>query len=425
MFRYRRWTALAAGSVIATASLAGCSAGDGAASDGPVALDFAYWGNDVRAEMYEESIALFEEEHPDIDVRATFLGFAEFWEKRQTEAAGGGLPDVMQFSEQYLRQYGEAGLLLPLDPFLGDPLQTDTLSDEVLALGVFDGQTLGIATSTNTWASFYNLGLLEELDLEPFAGGTWDEYNTWVAEATAAGADAGVFGGSDWTVGFRNFELQLRAEGGNLFTDDGEPGFDRERLAAFWEQGTALRDGAAVSAQRVEELSPLTPFDSAVTASELQWDNFGASYVQNLGVEPEHIALVAPPTLIEGSKDMFLKSSMMYTIAANTEHPDEAALLIDFLVNDPEVGEIFGTNRGLPASSTQLAGMELGPIETQVQQYEASITDRLGDPPPLPVSGQGSLEEKFRQLGVELGFGTLTIPEAVDQFFIEMDVVLG
>ncbi|HBS74399.1 MAG TPA: hypothetical protein DEB55_08440, partial [Microbacterium sp.] len=173
-----------------------------------------------------------------------------------------------------------------------------------------------------------------------------------------------------------------------------------------------------------EELSPLTPFDSAVTASELQWDNFGASYVQNLGVEPEHIALVAPPTLIEGSKDMFLKSSMMYTIAANTEHPDEAALLIDFLVNDPEVGEIFGTNRGLPASSTQLAGMELGPIETQVQQYEASITDRLGDPPPLPVSGQGSLEEKFRQLGVELGFGTLTIPEAVDQFFIEMDVVL-
>ena len=74
-----------------------------------------------------------------------------------------------------------------------------------------------------------------------------------------------------------------------------------------------------------------------MTASELQWDNFGASYVQNLGVEPEHIALVAPPTLIEGSKDMFLKSSMMYTIAANTEHPDEAALLIDFLVNDPEV----------------------------------------------------------------------------------------
>ena len=45
----------------------------------------------------------------------------------------------------------------------------------------------------------------------------------------------------------------------------------------------------------------------------------------------------------------------------------------------PEVGEIFGTNRGLPASSTQLAGMELGPIETQVQQYEASITDRLGE----------------------------------------------
>ena len=43
----------------------------------------------------------------------------------------------------------------------------------------------------------------------------------------------------------------------------------------------------------------------------------------------------------------------------------------------------------------------------------------------MPIVGAGTLEEKFRQLGTELGFGTLTVEEAVSQFFSEMDVVLN
>ena len=70
----------------------------------------------MRAELYNEAIAAFNEEYPNITVNSTFLGFPEFWEKRQTEAAGGNLPDVMQFDYSYLRQYSENGLLLDLDP---------------------------------------------------------------------------------------------------------------------------------------------------------------------------------------------------------------------------------------------------------------------------------------------------------------------
>ena len=39
--------------------------------------------------------------------------------------------------------------------------------------------------------------------------------------------------------------------------------------------------------------------------------------------------------------------------------------------------------------------------------------------------GYGTLEEKFRQIGTELNFGTMTVDEAVSEFFTEMDVVLG
>jgi len=79
----------------------------------------------------------------------------------------------------------------------------------------------------------------------------------------------------------------------------------------------------------------------------------------------------------------------------------------------------------LPASETALAAADLDPLSQQVKAYEESIADRLGDAPPVPIVGYGALEEEFRQLGVELNFGTLTVDEAVSRFFTEMDVALN
>ena len=43
----------------------------------------------------------------------------------------------------------------------------------------------------------------------------------------------------------------------------------------------------------------------------------------------------------------------------------------------------------------------------------------------MPIVGYGTLENKFLELGKELNFGTVTVDDAVDQFFSEMDVVLN
>ena len=99
---------------------------------------------------------------------------------------------------------------------------------------------------------------------------------------------------------------------------------------------------------------------------------------------------------------------------------------MNFLINSPAVGRDLrhqprpaGLRDGArrPRSSTRCS--------QQIKDYEASIADRLGDAPPVPIIGYGSLEEKFRQLGEELGFGTITVDDAVSQFFSEMDVVLN
>lgn len=434
MFTRKRIGAAVALGAAGALVLAGCGGGGAAPEAGAtldpdeeVTLTFSFWGNDVRAEMYDRAIAAFEEEYPNITVNTSFLGFPEYWEKRQTEAAGGGLPDVMQTDLNYLRQYTENGLFLDLAPFLGGIIDTDPLPENVLQIGELDGQTTGIATSTNAWGLYTNPTLLAQVGVDDFAGGTWDDYAEWMAEVTDAAAAAGVevWGGTDWTGRIQNFEIQLRAQGKDLFTEDGEANFTEEELAEFWEQGAEVRDGITIPQQRLEEVYPLSGFDTALTASELTWDNFGSGYLGNLGEAYPELNLLAPPVTEEGEKDLYQKASMLLSASAETEHPEAAATLIDFLVNDPVTGEIFGTNRGLPASETALEGAALEGINQQIADYEASISDRLGDAPPVPVIGYGTLEEKFRQIGQELGFGTLTVDEAVQQFFTEMDVVLS
>src|SRR5690606_17909037 len=128
---------------------------------------------------------------------------------------------------------------------------------------------------------------------------------------------------------------------------------------------------------------------------------------------------------VEGAKDLYLKPTMLHAIAANTKHPGAAATLVDFLINSPEAGEIFGTNRGLPASQTALEAAGLDPLSVQIKDYETAITDRLGDAPPGPIAGYGTLEEKFRLLGTELGLGTISVDDAVAEFFDQIDIVVN
>ena len=73
-----------------------------------------------------------------------------------------------------------------------------------------------------------------------------------------------IWGGTDYTGRIQNFEIQQRAAGEDLFTEDGEPNFTEEDLAAFWEQGEDIRS-AAIPQQRLEEVYPLSGFGSALT----------------------------------------------------------------------------------------------------------------------------------------------------------------
>lgn len=400
--------------------LSGCSQPASLADPEDVTLTFTWWGNDDRAARYQEAIDLYEKQHPNVAINGSFSDYNSYWEKRTTEGAGGGLPDVMQFDYSRYRDYAERGQLLDLSAFTDELLDVSNISESLLNTGVVDDTLYAIPTGSNVYAMFVNDTAVESVG-QPGAPLTWEEYGEYLATFDTA---AGQYGGTDYTTLFANFQLSLRQDGNDLFTEDGELGFTRDELVDYWTSVQPLREARVFAPeQRAVELAPMTPMGAGLVATQFNYDNLIATFAADLG--SEGLSLVPPPTDEPDVKDLYLKPALQLVGASGSEHPEAVASFIDFLTNDPEVGAIFGSTRGIPASSTQLDGVELTGMDAAVQAYEEQVHDRLGAAPPAPPLGFGALEAKFQGLGSDINLGAVSIEDAADQFFAEVSMVLG
>jgi multiple sugar transport system substrate-binding protein len=255
---------------------------------------------------------------------------------------------------------------------------------------------------------------------EPKEGWTWDDYRQ--AMATIA-QKTGVSGGGNYIGSYYNLELQLRQEGKQIYTEDGKLGFDKQRLAEFFKEGKQLTDsGTVLPVEKGVQIKPTHSLELDLVAGDLGWDNFMARYDKGAKAE---LKLGPVPTDHPGTSGQYLKPSMLLSVSQKSEHPAAAAKLVSFLINDPEVGRIFGANRGLPPTNAQRAAAQLeGPLAA-VAAYEDGLKDKFGKTPPAPPKGAGSLEQAFIRIAEELQYGRIQVDEAVDQFFTEAEETLG
>lgn len=426
-------TALVAASALA---LSACGGGSTASSseaapvdtERDIKLSLVWWGDDDRASRYEEAAKLFEEKYPNIDVSPQFQAWDDYWTARSTEAAGRTLPDVFQMDLAYIHQYASNNQLLDLSSQIGVNLQTDAYDETLLGSGSVNGGQYGIPTSTNTLGMVRHDDLLDELGMEPPAEGlTWDEYDAWIREVSEAGADHDpqIYGGGDYTGTLWLFIQWLLQQGKTAFAEDGSPAFEKADLVAWVERTQPMRDdGVFYPIERTKQVEPLTGLQVNESVTELTWDNMTAGYAASAGTD--NVGLQPVPTGAEGSQQ-FWKPSMLLSSSATTKEPDAAAALIDFLVNDPEVGKIFGTSKGVPAVAAQKDAMEVaeGSVDDKIVTYEEEVVERVTAETPIPVEGYGVVEAEFKRLGEELAYGNVTAEEFADQWFQSAEANLG
>jgi multiple sugar transport system substrate-binding protein len=414
-FRLTVAAVAALGMLLAT----GACGGDDEASDGPVTLRYSWWGNAERAALMQQAIDLFTSKNPDIKVTPSFQEFEAYWQKMATETAGGNAPDVFMTDFAYLSEYAGRKALYDLGR-VKDDLETDDLLPGLETAGVIDGKRYAVPVGANTWGYIYNPALYAQAGVpEPKTGWTWNDYRAAMKTITEK---TGIPGGGAYTGTYYNLELQLRQEGGQLYTEDGKLGFDKARLAKFFDEGKALHDAKVVlPVEKGVQIKPKHALEMDLIAGDLTWDNFMSRYDAAAKAD---LKLGPVPTDNPQQLGQYLKPSMLTSISAKTKHAKAAAKLISFMANDPEVGRIFGGNRGLPATNAQRAAAKLeGPLAA-VAAYEDGLKSTLAKTPPAPPKGAGSLEQEFIRINEEMLYNRITVDQAVTQFFTEADETL-
>ncbi|MET8860122.1 extracellular solute-binding protein [Streptomyces sp. NPDC004579] len=420
----RRTVLKAAGaSVVASglAATAGCGGGESGAGDGTVTIRYAWWGADERAKRINRSIALFEKKYPKIKVQTDFQDYAAFWEKFQTQAAGGNPPDVFQNAVGFLRKYDKRGILFDLKSQIdAGNLSLKGFRAGVEKVGQVDGKQLGIPVGSNTMSLVIDEKVFEKAGVTPKRGWTWDEYFAAlkrIYDTQKVAGDTGYF-----SIMYL-YDLYLRQNGKAFFTEDGL-GFDEADLTEWWTDGyNRVKAGIITDPQRVEQDKPKSSLSAGHAASEFTWDNFTVRYT----AEGDSSYGLAPIPTTDGKQTGQYLASLMLSASAHTKHPKEVAQFIDFMVHDPEVGKIMGYDRGILATTEQFDAFQPSDAPSKaIARYEQDVAAAgvLGAITPHPA-GADTVEAAFLRVGGDMSQGTTKVSDAVKQFFSEAKTALA
>lgn len=427
----KRTTVRIGASVVSAAfvlGLAGCGLGTGnqeastELSDEPVTLRMYWWGGDARHERTQQVIDLFEEEHSNITVEPEFADWSGYWDKLATSTAGKDSPDVVQMDQLYLASYADRGSLVDLGEF---GIGTEGMSDSLLGTGLVNDGQYGMPISTSSMAIGVNTDLLDEIGVplpDNTDSWTWEEYSDWAQKVTDAGGGS-VYGA---TLPWNEFMVQIfaRQNGDSLF-EDGNVAVDPATMEGFFQTILDMTEsGASAPASEWAESNNLaldqTPFSVGTAASSFIIATQISAYSAASGANLE---LVPVPNVSGGADDAeYFKAGMYWSVSSQSEHPAEAAELIDFFLNDPEAVAIIGTERGLPGlpATLEVIGDSLTDTEKQDQAFTEELAKRVGDAPEIVPNGASDIDAVTLRYMSDVLFGRTTPAEAAEAYIDEL-----
>jgi multiple sugar transport system substrate-binding protein len=418
-------------------SLAACNSSSSSSSNGSesdskdegkkdekVTLRIAWWGSQPRHDYTLEIIKMYEEKNPNVKIEAEYAAWDDYWKKLAPQAAAKELPDIIQMDLSYFSQYAQNNQVTDLTPYVGKQIKTDDIAENIINGGKIGDKLYGINAGVNVVGFHHDPELLKKVGVEALdENWTWDDYK----EIAKKAKDAGLFmdTGMKADVFFNYF---LRTQGKSLYSKDGTTlGYDDDKLFEEFFNMTAglVKDKAVPTPDYLAQLKGIED-DPVVTQKAIgiwQWSNQFVG-LQQVANRPLAINNMPGP---DSDKGLYLKPSMFWSLANNSEHKEEAAKFIDFLVNDIEANKLALGDRGVPGSAAVKEALKplLSPAQVQVFDYVAWAEGNSSEfDGPDPV-GAGEVIETLDSLGEQMAYGNLKVSDAAKQFRQQAESILA
>ncbi len=341
----KKWLIMILTVVLGLLGLAGCSDNDKASSDakdGKVEITYGFWDK-KQVPAIEEIIKLFNEKYPNIKVKTEITPYGQYFQKLETAATGGALPDVLWMNGAHVVQYAEGKVILPLsDMAKKDNYSLDNYPKSLIELYTVDGKVYGIPKDYDTTGLWYNKKIFDDAGV-PYPDDTWDWNKLKEVAKQLTNKDKGIWGYASVMGNQGGYYDFIWQNGGHIISKDGKSvGFDQpEAIEALKYNISFIKEGLSPTQSQMTETAASELFSSGKIAMMFDGPWMVPEYKKN----PVLNVAVVP----KGKKRAVAIHGLSNVIAANTKHKEAAWKFVQFL-GSKEAADVYAkTGTVIPA----------------------------------------------------------------------------
>ena len=322
-----------------------------------VDLRMSWWGGNGRHQVTLKALEEFHKLNPDINVKAEYTGWDGHLSRLTTQMASGTEPDVMQTNWPWLIIFSKNGEgyydlnklknELDLNQYQAKDLQSTTIK----------GKLNGLPISVNAPVFYYNDVTWNKAGLA--YPKTWDElFAAGKSFQQKLGKNYYPYSMVDQDVILLLNAYMMQKYQKPMFDSSGKFTWDDMQWQEAFSFVKRLSDDHVVPSPKTlssygkGNLYEMKPWINGEWGGTFTWNISIRMYINNL-TPPAKLVLgdyVMQPGVTESG--VYFKTAQMFSVAKSTKHPKEAAMLVNFLLNDPQAIESLGLERGIPLSKT-------------------------------------------------------------------------
>ncbi|HTK06791.1 MAG TPA: extracellular solute-binding protein [Ktedonobacteraceae bacterium] len=408
-----------AASMAAQGLLAGCGSAGSAHQ-----LQLYFWGPASRNTSTKKAIQSFQATNADISIRSSFSDWGTYWDKLNTQIAGGTIPDLIQMDITYIAQYAKQNIIQDLTSFTSNKtIDLSSLDPTLVENSKYNGTLYSIPLGGTCAGLVYDTDLARQSGVGlPPATMTYSEFASYTRELTNALKKKGVYGTIDASGQMMNFEVWVRQRGKNFYTSDGKLSIGVDDIAEWFDYWNGLRaSGACVPAQTQASVAGASGPDTSLLIQgkavfDVSWSNQFPGYQ---GLTQHTLALYMPPT--GQQPGLYVKPGQLMSISTKSKDSQDAATFINFLVNNAKGIQAIGLDRGVPGNTKTMATLSssLDSAQKETLSYTTQVekSNQVRPLTILPPAGSGAIGIALLKVAQSVSFGQLSASAGAQSFY--------
>lgn len=389
------------------------------AGDEKITLRFSWWGGDARHEATLGVIDAFMKKYPNIKIEPEYGAQDGYNDKKTTEFSTKTAPDIFQIETGAGPEYAKMGVLYNLSALKS--INFDKFDANFIKVnGQFGtGNQYAIPTGVAGSALIVNKTLADKIGIDLTQQYDWEKLIEWGEQVQAYDPELyllSVNTGNGVAFFIRTYTRQLN---GVPMIDDA-----KKTLNMTEEQFTEIFDliDRLYKSKTCAPAAYKAPYHPNKDQEDPNWINgkyvASVGYTSNVQVLMEanpNVEYIAGcmPLLPDRKSDGWVNNCPQFMgIYAETKHPEEAALFLDFFFNTEEAAKLLGTVRSVPPTAfAQRIVAEDGSLHKMTAEaVERSLSYSGFDDGGLTTSAEATkiLEEAYEAVS----YGSMTPAEA-------------